>query len=202
MDVLIATKNKGKVKEFAHMFSYLNINFKSLVDIDDQSEVDEDGTTFEMNAIKKATFYCEKYNLPVLGDDSGLEVDALNGEPGIYSARYAGVHGDDEANNQKLLSNLQNIEKSKRTARFVCALALKLPNQDSVVVRGELEGLINDQMIGDNGFGYDPLFYLPELEKTAAQLTKAEKSKISHRGQAMRKIAPILEEKIAKNISR
>ncbi len=193
MDMVIATKNKGKVKEFEYFFLQKNIQIKSLLDINEAIEIDETGTTFEENALLKARAICGLINQPVLADDSGLEVDILNNEPGIYSARYAGIHGNDVANNEKLLEQLKNIPLEKRSAHFVCALALVYPNGKEIIVRGTCEGFILDELRGNNGFGYDPLFYIPSLNKTYGELTNEEKAKISHRGAALTKLAMILE---------
>lgn len=194
--VYIATKNIGKIKEFSNFFEKYQIKVKSLLDIDDNIEINETGKTFEENAFIKANTLMNKIKLPVIADDSGLEVDALNNEPGIYSARYSGVHGNDLANNQKLLTKLKDVPNELRSARFVCALALVKPNNEQIVVRGVCEGYIINQMRGNNGFGYDPLFYLPYLYKTMSELTKSEKEKISHRGNALRKLAKYLEHEV------
>ncbi len=184
----IATKNKGKVKDFEPFFKKLNMDIKSLLDIKEDIHIEETGNTFEENALIKARIVCDKIKKPVLADDSGLEVDVLNKAPGIYSARYAGTQGDDLKNNLKLLDDLKGIPYEKRTARFVCVLALVYPTGKEIVVRGTCEGLIIDEMRGSNGFGYDPLFYIPHLNKTYAELKKYEKMAISHRGDALRKL--------------
>ncbi|QVK18985.1 XTP/dITP diphosphatase [Mycoplasmatota bacterium] len=189
--VYIATKNKGKIKEFEHFFNKNNIKVKSLLDIDQSIEIEETGKTFEENALIKAHTICDLIQIPVLADDSGLEVDILNNEPGIYSARYAGVHGNDLQNNIKLLENLKDIPYEKRTAHFVCALALVYPSGKEIVVRGTCEGYIIEKMRGENGFGYDPLFFIPSLNKTYAELTKNEKMYISHRGNALEKLEKV-----------
>jgi XTP/dITP diphosphohydrolase len=130
---------------------------------------------------------------PVVADDSGLEVDALNGEPGVYSARYAGLEKSDEKNIDKVLEKLEGIPDSERTARFQCALALALPGKDTVVVRGNCEGIITHERVGEQGFGYDPIFYVPSLQKTLAELPKEEKNKISHRAKALQKLEGVID---------
>jgi XTP/dITP diphosphohydrolase len=190
--VIIATKNKGKIKEFENFFNRYKIEVKSLLDINEAIDIEETGTTFEENALIKARFLSDLLQETVLADDSGLEVDALDNEPGIYSARYSGIHGDDRANNEKLLKNLQSVPMKERTARFVCALAVVSPNQVEKVVRGTCEGLIIDELRGLEGFGYDPLFYIPSLDKTFGELTKEQKQGISHRGNALMKLERLL----------
>lgn len=192
--IYIATKNKGKIKEFEQFFNQYDIVVKSLLDIDQMIDIEETGKTFEENALIKAHTVCDLIKIPVLADDSGLEVDILNNEPGIYSARYAGVHGNDLQNNLKLLENLKGVPYEDKTAHFVCALALIYPSGKEIVVRGTCEGYIIEKMRGDNGFGYDPLFFIPSLNKTYAELTKLEKMHISHRGNALKKL-----EKVFKN---
>lgn len=184
--VYIASKNKGKIKEFTHFFEKYHTEVKSLLDINEAIEIEETGTTFEENALIKARFLSNLLNKPVLADDSGLEVDVLNNEPGVYSARYAGIHGDDDANNQKLLAKLSGYSLNERTARFVCALALVKPNGEEIVALGICKGLIINELRGQEGFGYDPLFYIPKLNKTFGELSNAEKEAISHRGNALR----------------
>jgi len=196
-EIMIATKNPGKVKEFEHIFSQFNVTVKSLLDFPDAVDVVEDGKTFEENALKKARTISNQYQLMVLADDSGLEIDALNGRPGVYSARYAGDERDDLANINKVLAELRDVEQDKRSARFVCALAIVTPTGDEFVVRGECEGEIISECRGTEGFGYDPIFYLPQLEKTMAQIPKSQKNVLSHRANAFIKL-----EKIVSNLMR
>ncbi len=184
-EVVIATKNQGKRKEFASMLNKLGIQVRSLVEFPEVPEVIEDGTSFEENAKKKAETISEYLKLPVIADDSGLMVDALNGEPGIYSARFAGEEQDDQKNNQKLLLLLKEIEKEERAAQFVSAIAFAIPGKSTIIVRGTLKGLIMTESKGSNGFGYDPLFYLPEFDKTMAEISPELKNKISHRAKAL-----------------
>ena len=186
--VLIATKNKGKVKDFEAIFAPLGYKVLSMFDVASDMDIEETGTTFEQNAILKAEALAKELNTIVIADDSGLSVDALNGEPGVYSARYAGDH-DDEANIVKVLENLQGVSTPERTARFVCCIAIAGPSIETKTFNGTCEGVITEMKIGENGFGYDPIFYVPTLSRTMAQLTPEEKGKISHRGNAIRKLA-------------
>lgn len=192
--VYIATRNSGKINEFKTFFNKYNIKVKSLLDFEENFEIEETGSTFSENALIKARYLSHKTNEVVLADDSGLEVDILNNEPGIYSARYAGSHGDSLANNLKLLAKLKDVPLENRTARFVCAIAIVHPDGKEKVVRGECNGLINLEMSGSRDFGYDPLFYIPALNKTFGELTNDEKELISHRGDALRKLDVIINE--------
>ncbi|UOF90212.1 XTP/dITP diphosphatase [Fodinisporobacter ferrooxydans] len=193
--VVLATRNKGKVLEFNERFGEIGWEIVPLPE--DAPEVIEDGLTFEENASKKArsaAFFC---GLPALSDDSGLEVDALNGAPGVFSARYAGEHATDEQNNQKLLQALRHIPEQERSARFVCALAFvdctrKSQVAQPLIVRGTCAGRIVDIPRGKNGFGYDPLLFIPELGKTIAEMTIEEKHRISHRGEAIRHMIDLI----------
>ncbi len=187
-EILIATKNKGKAKEFEEMFSQKGYKVKTLLDYPEIPDVEETGTTFEENARLKAETISKQFNSIVLADDSGLKVDALNGNPGVYSARYAGENKSDASNNAKLLHELYDVPKEKRGAQFHCTLVLASPTQDSLVVVGELEGEIGSIPRGENGFGYDPLFYVPAFDKMMAELSPEEKNKISHRGKAIEKL--------------
>ncbi len=184
--VIIATKNEGKAKEFESLFAAKGYEVKTLLDFPDSPDVEETGTTFEENAILKAEAISKEYHGVVISDDSGLIVDALDGRPGVYSARYAGEDKNDEANTNKVLSELEDVPEEERTARFYCALAVASPNQETITVSGTIEGYITEQPVGENGFGYDPIFYVKELGKTTAQLTKEEKNKISHRAKALK----------------
>ncbi|MCT4784724.1 XTP/dITP diphosphatase [Exiguobacterium aestuarii] len=186
MKLIIATHNPGKVKELEGMLTPLGFEVKSLLDYPDAPETDETGTTFEENAALKATEAAAYFGHAVLADDSGLEVDALDGAPGVYSARFAGPEKSDEANNALLLEKLNG--QTNRAARFVCALCLAKPTEETLTVRGTIEGTIGYSPRGENGFGYDPLFIVPSLHKTAAELEREEKAVVSHRGQALRKL--------------
>lgn len=190
--VYIATKNKGKMDEFKTFFERFNIIVKSLLDIDQEINIEETGNSFVENALIKARTLCKYLNMPVLADDSGLEVEYLNNEPGIYSARYSGNNSNDLNNNLKLLEKLKGVPFEKRNARFVCALALVKSNGNETIVVGECKGYILEKMEGSDGFGYDPIFYLPQIKKTFAQLTREEKNIFSHRGNALKKLEKVL----------
>ncbi len=189
--VLVATRNEGKLRELRTLLSGESLRLESLAAHVRVGEVDETGETFEENAKLKAAHAARKTGLWTIGEDSGIEVDALGGAPGIRSARYAGVHGDDAANNRKLIEALKGVDD--RTARYVCALALASPTGEVVsMVRGASEGRIVDEPRGTGGFGYDP-YFVPEGEmRTNAELTELEKSALSHRGRAVRALIPIL----------
>ncbi|OAN14819.1 XTP/dITP diphosphatase [Exiguobacterium undae] len=188
MKIIVATRNAGKVNEFKEMLGRLGYDVESLLDYETAPETDETGSTFEENAELKSREAAAYFGHAVLSDDSGLEVDALDGAPGVYSARFAGEDKSDEANNTLLLEKLADVPTEKRTARFVCALSLAKPSGETLTVRGTMEGTIGFERKGTNGFGYDPLFIIPSLNQTAAELTKSEKASISHRGQALRKL--------------
>ncbi len=196
--LIIASNNKKKIKELKAIVENLGWDVKSLADENIDIEVEEDGLTFEANAEKKAReiydFLIKRgdKNFAVLSDDSGLEVDYLNGAPGVYSARYAGEHGNDAANNKKLLEELKNVKGKDRRGRFICAIALIDTNGNSNIVRGTVEGLIKEELNGEGGFGYDPLFYYEPANMTFAELEASEKNKISHRANALKKIEEYL----------
>ena len=189
--VVIATKNKGKAKDFEALFQPLGFEVVTMFDVAPDMEIEETGTTFEENAVLKAETLAKELNMIVIADDSGLAVDALDGAPGVYSARYAGDH-DDEANIVKVLEKLAGVPEEKRTARFMCALAIAGPKMDTTTVFGTCEGVILEEKRGTNGFGYDPIFFVPELGRAMAELTPEEKGAISHRGNAIRKLAQAL----------
>lgn len=190
--VIVATKNAGKAKEFEHIFNQYNVVVKSLLDFEGIEEIVEDGQTFEENALIKARAIAKQFNQVVIADDSGLEVDALDGRPGVYSARYAGEGRNDQENIEKVLSELEGVPTQNRSARFVCALALVTPEGQEAVVRGTCEGQILSECVGSEGFGYDPIFYLPQLGKTMAQIPKSQKNVLSHRAEAFKKLQDIL----------
>lgn len=189
--VVIATKNKGKAKDFEALFNPLGFEVVTMFDVAPDMEIEETGATFEENAVLKAETLAKELKMIVIADDSGLVVDALNGAPGVYSARYAGDH-DDEANIVKVLENLAGVPEEKRTARFMCALAIAGPEINTTTVFGTCEGIILEEKRGTNGFGYDPIFFVPELDRAMAELTPEEKGAISHRGNAIRKLADAL----------
>ncbi|WP_027409509.1 XTP/dITP diphosphatase [Anoxybacteroides tepidamans] len=187
-EVIIATKNAGKAKEFQALLGKRGVEIKTLLDFPDCPDIEETGSTFAENARLKAETIASNFQRAVIADDSGLSVDALNGKPGVYSARYAGEEKNDQANIAKVLKEMEGIPFEKRTARFHCALAVAIPGKPTMVVEGTCEGYITDAPKGENGFGYDPIFFVPQKEKTMAELTKEEKNKISHRADALAKL--------------
>jgi XTP/dITP diphosphohydrolase len=202
--ILIATTNIGKIAELKAMLD-LDAEWLDLSYYPEIEEIEEDGETFIENACKKAIGYAGITGQWTIADDSGLQVDALGGEPGVKSARYSGektINDDgtliDHRNIAKVLELLEGVPQEKRTARFFCSLCLASPEQVLIETEGTLEGLITSEEIGKNGFGYDPIFFVPHLNKTVAQLTPEEKNTISHRGNAIRKLKPLLE-KLLKN---
>lgn len=176
-EAIIATHNPGKVKEFKEILEPKGYDVKSLAEIGFTEEIEETGHTFEENAILKAEAVAKAVNKMVIADDSGLSIDNLGGRPGVYSARYAGEQKDDQANIDKVLSELKGIEKEQRTARFRCALAVSIPGEETKTVEGHVEGYIADEPRGEYGFGYDPIFIVKDKDKTMAELTSDEKIK-------------------------
>lgn len=197
MKIVLASRNAKKIKELRELLSenIPDIEILSLDDVEIYGEIEENGETFEDNAFIKASAAAKSGYIGI-GDDSGLSVNALDGAPGVYSARYAGGHGDDEANNAFLLKNLDG--KSDRTAKFVSVIACVFPEdrEKAYFFRGETEGVILDEYRGEGGFGYDPLFYYEPMDKTYAEMTAEEKNSISHRGKAMRLLAQFLCKKV------
>lgn len=189
-EVVLATRNKGKVKEFADLLEGVIENIISLDDLESPPEVVEDGETFTENALKKARTIAEYSGKPTLADDSGLAVQALGGRPGVYSARYSGEDATDKTNIDKLLQELG--DNPNRGARFVCVLALVLPDGNEIVAEGQCLGEILNEQRGEGGFGYDPVFYLPERGKTMAEVPPEIKNSISHRARAVGKLKEIL----------
>ena len=192
--LLVATRNRGKLRELASLLSDVPMRLVSLDEAGVDGEVEETGATFEENAVLKATAYAKASGLTTLADDSGLEVDALGGEPGVRSARYAGAGADDAARVRRLLRNLRETPAGGRQARFRCAIAVASPNGPVRTFAGVCEGTIADAPRGRNGFGYDPVFLLPEMGKTMAELSDEEKDAVSHRGMAARRAAAALRE--------
>lgn len=186
--IVIATRNPGKAKEFTKIFGEKGYQVKTLLDYPELPDIEETGKTFEENARLKAETIANMLKQPVLADDSGLIVAALDGRPGIFSARFAGEPTNDAANNAKLLHELTGIPKEKRTATFHCTLVFAAPDKDSLIVEGDWSGEIGTIPRGEHGFGYDPLFFVPEEQKTAAELSDERKNEISHRGQAVSKL--------------
>ncbi|MCI9217164.1 RdgB/HAM1 family non-canonical purine NTP pyrophosphatase [Lachnospiraceae bacterium 42-17] len=203
--IIFATGNKNKMIEIKMILSDLGAEILSQKEAGIEAEVVEDGTTFEENALIKAEAISkiarsmpEYKNTVVLADDSGLEIDYLNKEPGIYSARYMGEDTSYDIKNNELLRRLEGVPKEKRTARFVCAVAAAFPDGTCEVLRGTMEGIIGYKTAGENGFGYDPIFYLPEYQCTSAELTPEKKNELSHRGEGLRRMRRILEERLGK----
>lgn len=183
-ELLIASGNQGKLKEFAALFSDLPFRLYSFKDFPELVPAAEDGETFAANALQKAAAAAAATGLPAIADDSGLCVDALQGRPGVYSARYAGEHAGDAANNSRLLAELAGVPLSGRTAAFHCVIALCAPQAEPCFFSGQLPGIILETAAGEGGFGYDPLFLVPEYGKTLAELPLEVKNRISHRGRA------------------
>ncbi|MBY0092855.1 XTP/dITP diphosphatase [Priestia megaterium] len=192
-EIIIATKNAGKVKDFETLFSPKGFKVKSLLDFPEIEDVEETGVTFAENAKLKAEAISSALNKPVIADDSGLAIDALNGEPGVYSARYAGENKDDNANIEKVLQKLNDVPFEKRTARFHCALAIAVPGKRTEIVEGTCEGHILEEKRGENGFGYDPIFFVEKWRCSMAELTKEQKNQISHRANALKRLAPLID---------
>ena len=194
-ELLVATHNQGKVAEFREMLADLLIGWKSLGDVQVSEDVEENGASFEANAILKAKSYAAKTGMITLADDSGLQVDALGGDPGIYTARYGGEDLSHQQRYQLLLRNLAAVPWEQRTARFRCVIALANANGDILgTAEGVCEGMIAMEPAGSGGFGYDPVFYLPERAMTMAEVGSAVKHQISHRGQALKAMEPLLRE--------
>ncbi|VBB06512.1 Hypothetical protein LUCI_1745 [Lucifera butyrica] len=188
-ELVVASQNKGKVAEIQAVFAHLPFTVLSLAACGIIKEPAETGMTFMENAVLKAHYYAAKTGKACLADDSGLEVDILGGEPGVYSARFAGEDADDAKNNQKLLARLEGVPREKRSGRFRCALAFVDPDGTLITAEGACEGIILPEPRGKNGFGYDPLFFLPAFQASMAELTMEEKNAVSHRGQALKNMA-------------
>lgn len=189
--LVLATRNRDKVREIRQALEDLDINILSLLDFPEIPEIVEDGRSFEENALKKARAVAQFTGLPALADDSGLEVDYLGGAPGVLSSRFAGEKATYEDNNLRLLGLLKGVPQEKRRARFRCVLAL-VDGDSTQVVEGRCEGFITEEPKGEGGFGYDPIFYSPELGKTFAEVGSDLKNKVSHRGRALRKMKEVL----------
>lgn len=191
-EIIVASTNQGKIKEIKAMLKDIDIEVLSMKDVLEQElEIEETGTTFKENALIKAQTIANIVNKPVLADDSGLEVDALDKQPVIYSARFLGADTSYNIKNQYIIDALKDKE---RTARFVCAMALVIPGQEPILIEETMEGLINDKIEGANGFGYDPIFYFPPCQMTSAMMSMEEKNKYSHRAKALKKLYTILKE--------
>ncbi|MDI6870469.1 MAG: XTP/dITP diphosphatase [Bacillota bacterium] len=196
--LVVASRNRHKVEELRQLLAGLPVEVRSLADYPEAPEVVEDGDTFAENAVKKARAAVAFTGEWALADDSGLEVDALGGEPGVRSARFAGEPRDDARNNAKLLALLAAVPPERRTARFRCVVALAGPGGELEVVEGAVEGRIVEELRGTGGFGYDPLFLLPDLGRTMAELTPEEKNLLSHRGRAMAALATQLRKRFSR----
>ena len=194
--IIFATGNEGKMKEVHMILKDLGLPVLSMKEAGVQADIVEDGTTFEENAKIKAVAVQKLTGALVLADDSGLEIDYLNKEPGIYSARYMGEDTPYSVKNANLISRLAGVPDEQRTARFVCAIAAAFPDGEVLTTRGTIEGIIGYEERGENGFGYDPIFYLPEYKKSTAELSPEEKNALSHRGRALRQ----MEEELRKRI--
>lgn len=191
--LVLATRNEGKIEEFRRILEELAPGQIDLIGVDQFPhlvDVDETGSTFEENSLLKARYTSEATGLPAIADDSGLCVDALNGDPGIYSARWAGTHGDDRANLEKVLAQLKDVPDEKRTAYFICVASLVLPDGRQQVAEGRFEGHILHAPVGNNGFGYDPIFQPLGMSISSAQMSAEEKDLVSHRGKSLRSLAP------------
>ncbi len=186
--IIIASNNEGKIREFKQIFSDMDVQLVSMKEAGIDIDVDENGTTFEENALIKAKAIMDATGEITIADDSGLEVDYLNKEPGVYSARYLGHDTSYAIKNASIINRLAGVTGNDRSARFVCAIAIVFPDGKQITTRGTMEGLIGYEEKGNNGFGYDPIVYLPEFEKTSAELTPEEKNKISHRGKALEQL--------------
>jgi len=195
MILVVATKNRGKSEEIRSFLKGFPVEIRDLNDFGPIPEVSEDGQTFEENAYKKASFTAKVLGFPALADDSGLEVEALGGAPGVHSARYAGEDANDEANNAKLLREMAGI--SNRRAHFTCVLSLAVPAGPALTYEAVCEGMITEDLRGSSGFGYDPLFFYPPMGKTFGEMTIEEKSRVSHRGRALQELKQELEKIIA-----
>ena len=193
MEVIVATRNKGKIREIREALKGLGLRIYPLSNFPNVPEVEEDGKSFTENALKKARFYSKHFGKLTIADDSGLEVDSLKGQPGVHSARYAGERASGQENNQKLLREMQDVPISKRGARFKCIIAVVSPDGREAFAEGACKGRIGFKEKGKKGFGYDPLFILPNDGKTMAELSLEAKNRISHRGKALKKIRRIIQ---------
>ncbi len=191
-ELVLATRNRHKVVELVALLGDLGITIRTLDEFPDAPDVVEDGDTCEANAVKKARAIAEFTGLPAVADDTGLEVDALGGRPGVYAARYAGEDATYEDNCRKLLRELTGVPREQRTARFITVAALAMPTCGVQVAHGTLAGLISEEQDGDQGFGYDPVFFVPELGKTLAELSADEKNRVSHRAKAFTKVRALV----------
>ena len=196
MRIIFATGNEGKMREIRQILAAPEIEVFSMKEEGIKTDVEENGTTFEENAVLKAKAVAELTDAVVLADDSGLEIDCLGGEPGVYSARYLGEDTSYRIKNARILERMQNVPEEERTARFVCVIAAVLPDGRTITARGVMEGIIGYEERGEGGFGYDPIFFLPEYGCSTAELTMEQKNAVSHRGKALR----LIKEKLQKEL--
>jgi len=192
MELVVATRNAGKLKEIRRLLESRGIHVRGLEEFPEVPDVVEDGETFAENAIKKAEAVAQFFSMPCLADDSGLVVDALQGHPGVHSARFSGAEANDQSNNRKLLDEMAAVPESRRQAAFCCVMALCMPGQSPRLFEGRVNGVIIEREQGDGGFGYDPLFWLPGCNCTMAELPLDTKNQISHRGQALSQLVDFL----------
>ncbi len=193
--MIFATTNQGKMKEIKAILGDIGEEILSLREAGITADIVEDGSTFEENALIKATAICRMTGQLVLADDSGLEVDAMNKEPGIYSARFMGENTSYDIKNAAIINRLKDVKGSDRSARFVCVIAAAFPDGETITTRGTIEGVIAQEPAGDNGFGYDPIVYVPEYGMTTGQMEPEQKNAISHRGKALMEMKKILEKR-------
>lgn len=195
-EVILASSNQGKVREVQAMLQDMGMRVVPLCETGFTDEIEENGSTFAENAALKAETVRNALHKPVLADDSGLEIDCLDKQPGIYSARYLGHDTPYDLKNKMILEKLEGVAEEDRSARFVCAMALALPDGETIITQATMEGMIGYESRGENGFGYDPIFYLPEFGMTSAEITPAQKNEISHRAKALRKMKEALQERL------
>lgn len=195
-EIILASSNQGKVREVQAMLQDMGIRVVPLCETGFTDEIEENASTFAGNAALKAETVRDALHKPVLADDSGLEIDCLDKQPGIYSARYLGHDTPYSLKNKMILEKLEGVPEEKRSARFVCAMALALPDEETIMAQATMEGMIGYEIRGENGFGYDPIFYLPEFGMTSAEITPAQKNEISHRAKALRKMKQALQERL------
>lgn len=186
--IILASNNKGKIKEVRQILKDMHVELLTMKEAGADMDIEENGATFEENALIKARSVMERTGCLTIADDSGLEVDYLNKEPGVYSARYMGHDTSYDIKNQSIIDRLEGVKGNDRSARFVCAMAAVFPDGREIVTRGTMEGIIAEKPAGENGFGYDPILYIPQLSKSSAELTDEEKNSISHRGEALEKL--------------
>lgn len=195
-EIIFATGNAGKAREVAMMFADMDVCVKTLKEAGIEAEIIEDGKTFMENARIKAETIAKYTDKIVLADDSGLVIDYLNGEPGIYSARYMGEATSYDIKNNNILERMSGVPEAERTARFICAMVAAMPDGEVIETEGTMEGIIGWEIAGSNGFGYDPVFYLPQFGKSSAEITPEQKNEVSHRGKALRMMQAQLKKRI------